>query len=499
MSDEIIKNRYQKAEALRKQGINPFINRYTPEQKSSEILANADELISSEQPVSVAGRVLAIRTLGKAAFFHMQDGTGKIQIYVKQGMVSDEGYRLLKQYIDTGDIVGIQGTVFRTKTGEVTVGARQLQLLTKSMRPLPEKWHGLRDQETRYRQRYVDLIVNENVRRTFELRSKIVGSFRRYLDSQGYIEVETPMMQPVYGGALARPFTTYHNALDMPLFLRIAPELYLKRLVVGGFEKVYEINRNFRNEGISTQHNPEFTMLELYTAYWDYTDMMQFLEKMIKVVCQDVLCCLQFDYQGEKINLEAKWEYFTVLKAIERTTGLRLRWSHSKDEIRSALGKRIEADEGLSPPELIMALFEQEVEPQLVQPTIITEFPRALSPLAKHKPDDPLVAERFELFIGRLETANAYTELNDPREQYERFQEQAELRKAGKLEAFMMDEDYIRALEYGMPPTCGLGVGVDRLVMLLTNCSSIRDSILFPLMRPESPSSTQETQDATDG
>ncbi len=499
MSDEIIKNRYQKAEALREQGINPFVNRYTPEQKSSEILADADVLISSEQPVSVAGRVLAIRTLGKAAFFHMQDGMGKIQIYVKQGMVSDEGYRLLKQYIDTGDIVGIQGTVFRTKTGEVTIGARQLQLLTKSMRPLPEKWHGLRDQETRYRQRYVDLIVNENVRRTFELRSKIVSSFRRYLDSQGYIEVETPMMQPVYGGALARPFTTYHNTLDMPLFLRIAPELYLKRLVVGGFEKVYEINRNFRNEGISTQHNPEFTMLELYTAYWDYTDMMQFLEKMIKVVCQDVLGCLQFDYLDDRINLESKWEHFTMLKAIERTTGLRLRWSDSEEEIRSALGKRIEEDEGLSPPELIMALFEQEVEPQLVQPTFITEFPRALSPLAKHKPDDPLVAERFELFIGRLETANAYTEINDPREQYERFQEQAELRKAGKLEAFMMDEDYIRALEYGMPPTCGLGVGVDRLVMLLTNCSSIRDSILFPLMRPESSASPQEVQDPTDG
>jgi lysyl-tRNA synthetase class 2 len=498
MPDEIIRNRYQKADELRKEGINPFANRYTPDKKSSDILANADALISSGEPVRVAGRVLAIRILGKAAFFHLQDAIGKIQIYVKKGMISEEAYRLFKQYIDTGDIVGIQGTVFRTKTGEVTVAARHLELLTKAMRPLPEKWHGLRDQEKRYRQRYVDLIVNENVRQTFELRSRIIASLRRYLDAQGYIEVETPMMQPVYGGALARPFTTYHNALDMPLFLRIAPELYLKRLVVGGFEKVYEINRNFRNEGISTQHNPEFTMLELYTAYWDYTDMMRFLQAMIKALCQDVLGRLQFEYQGERIDLEARWEQVTVLKAIERTTGLRLNWSDSTKEVRNAIGNRIEMGEGLSAAECIMALFEQEVEPQLVQPVFIIEFPKALSPLAKSKPDDPLVAERFELFIGRLEVANAYSELNDPREQYERFQEQAELRKAGKMEAFMMDEDYIRALEYGMPPTCGLGVGIDRLVMLLANCASIRDSILFPLMRPESSPSPHTEQDETD-
>jgi lysyl-tRNA synthetase class 2 len=282
------------------------------------------------------------------------------------------------------------------------------------------------------------------------------------------------------------------------LFLRIAPELYLKRLVVGGFEKVYEINRNFRNEGISTQHNPEFTMLELYTAYWDYTDMMRFLQAMIKALCQDVLGRLQFEYQGERIDLEARWEQVTVLKAIERTTGLRLNWSDSTKEVRNAIGNRIEMGEGLSAAECIMALFEQEVEPQLVQPVFIIEFPKALSPLAKSKPDDPLVAERFELFIGRLEVANAYSELNDPREQYERFQEQAELRKAGKMEAFMMDEDYIRALEYGMPPTCGLGVGIDRLVMLLANCASIRDSILFPLMRPESSPSPHTEQDETD-
>ena len=496
---ELIQNRYNKVDALRQKGINPYINRFDPTHSSQSILDNADALITSEQKVVIAGRVLTIRSFGKAAFFHVMDGSGKIQAFIKSGMLPDEDFALFKEILDSGDIVGIAGIVFRTKTGEITVLAQRLCLLTKSVRPLPEKWHGLRDTDKRYRQRYVDLIVNEDVHKTFETRSRIISSCRRYLDERGYMEVETPMMQPIYGGALARPFVTHHNTLDMDLFLRIAPELYLKRLLVGGFEKVYEINRNFRNEGISIRHNPEFTMLELYTAYWDYKNTAELLEEMIRTIAQDVLGDTKFIYQGDEIDLAPAngWKRLTMLEAIKAETGHDLHWDEPANAIRLKIGHLIEAPEGkvkdLSAADLIIELFEQKVEPALIQPTFIMEFPKSKSPLAKTKPDDPLVAERFELFMGKLEIANAYSELNDPAEQLLRFQEQARRRAAGDSEAMCIDEDYVRALEHGMPPASGLGVGMDRVAMLFTDSYSVRDVILFPTLRPETgqPSSDE--------
>jgi lysyl-tRNA synthetase class 2 len=485
--NEIIDGRYQLISRLRQSGVNPFAHRYVPTHQSSQILQDAESLIKSETPVRVAGRVLAVREFGRASFFHLLDDSGRIQVYVRQDVLGEDGMRFFKEFVDTGDIVAIEGTVFRTKTGEVTIAAKSLRLLTKAVRPLPEKWHGLRDQEIRYRQRYVDLIVNERVKQTFLKRSHIITALREFLDAEGYVEVETPIMQPVYGGALARPFLTHHNALDMTLYLRIAPELYLKRLTVGGFDKVYEINRSFRNEGISIKHNPEFTMLELYTAYWDYTDTMQLVERMIKNVCQKVLGTLNLVYQGEEIDLEPQWERITLLDAVERETGLKLHWNDDAAGVREKARQLIELRHPhLSTAETILALFEEKVEPKLVRPTFVVEFPKETSPLAKRKENEPEVAERFELFVGRLEIANAYSELNDPEEQYEIFKQQMAKRQAGDLEAFMMDEDYIRALEYGMPPASGLGVGIDRLVMLLTDSSSIREVIAFPLMRPES-------------
>ena len=488
---ELIRNRYEKAKALRAKNINPYANRFIPTHTSQEILNNSEQLIATEQKVVIAGRILTIRSFGKAAFFHVMDGKGKIQAFVKSGMMPDEEFALFREFIDSGDIVGIEGVVFRTKTGEVTVLAQRLHLLTKSVRPLPEKWHGLRDTDVRYRQRYVDLIVNEDVYKTFEMRSKIMSACRRYLDGRGYMEVETPMMHPIYGGAFARPFLTYHNTLDIQLYLRIAPELYLKRLLVGGFEKVYEINRNFRNEGISVQHNPEFTMLELYTAFWDYMDTAALLEDMLKAIARDVLGTTKITYQDDEIDLSPPdgWKRMTILEAIQATLGLRLKWGESPDDIRAKIGQisGLNAAEfnDLGSVDLILKLFDQKVEPTLIQPTFIMGYPRAKSPLAKTRPDDPLVAERFELFVGRLEVANAYSELNDPAEQLQRFQEQAKRRAAGDAEAMCVDEDYVRALEYGMPPASGLGVGMDRLVMLFTDCSSIRDVILFPTLRPE--------------
>ncbi len=497
---ELIQNRYNKVEALHRQGFNPYVNRYIPSHKNRRVLDDAENLIASEETVRVAGRILAIRTFGKAAFFHILDGTAKLQIYVKKGVLSDTDFTLFKEFIDSGDIVGIEGTVFRTKTNEITVLAKRLVLLAKSVRPLPEKWHGLKDTDTRYRQRYVDLIVNEDVGRTFKVRSRIISAIRRYLDARGYIEVETPMMQPIYGGALARPFTTRHNALGITLFLRIAPELYLKRLVVGGFDKVYEINRNFRNEGISTSHNPEFTMLELYTAYWDYGDTADLLEDMIKAIARDVLGTTKITYGGDEIDLApvGKWPRVTILDAIKSTLSIDLNWDEPAESVREKVKSYLGDAEGImsqiSPAEMILELFEEKIEPTLVQPTFVMEFPKEKSPLAKSKADDANIAERFELFIGRLEIANAYSELNDPAEQLMRFQEQARRRAEGDLEAMCIDEDYIRALEYGMPPASGLGVGIDRLVMLLTDSASIRDVILFPTLRPEAGRSSAESR-----
>jgi lysyl-tRNA synthetase class 2 len=497
---ELIQNRYNKLNALREKNINPYVNRFIPSHYSTDVLEKADSFIASGEKLTVAGRILTIRTFGKAAFFHIQDSYGKVQIFIKKGELPDDQFELFRDYIDSGDIVGIEGMVFRTKTGENTVLARQLTLLSKSVRPLPEKWHGLRDTDTRYRQRYVDLIVNREVQKSFELRSRIISSCRRYLDGKGYMEVETPMMQPIYGGALARPFVTFHNALGIPLYLRIAPELYLKRLIVGGFEKVYEINRNFRNEGLSVRHNPEFTMLELYTVGWDYRDTAALVEDMIKSIVRDVLGTTKITYQGDEIDLDPPggWKRMTILEAVKSVTGLELDWGESLESVVGKVKGYLPESKGSlkekNPAELILELFEEKVEPTLVQPTFVFEFPKEKSPLAKSKPGHPLVAERFEFFAGRLETANAYSELNDPVEQLSLFEEQARRREKGDQEAMCIDEDYIRALEYGMPPTSGLGVGMDRLVMLCTDSSSIRDVILFPILRPEAGRTKEEQE-----
>ncbi len=488
--NDIIENRYDKADRLRQQNIDPFVTQWDPSHISTEVRENSEQLIESKTPVKVAGRIMTVRHMGKASFFHIKDNGGRIQVYLKKDLVPEADHHIFKEFADMGDIVGVEGTVFITRTGELSIEASSFRLLTKSMRPLPEKWHGLTDKETRYRQRYVDLIVNDDVRDVFVTRSRIIGALRTYLIERGYLEVETPMMHPVVGGATARPFVTHHNALGMPLFLRIAPELFLKRLTVGGLDRVFEINRNFRNEGLSVRHNPEFTMLELYTAYWNYEKTMALTEDALKYVAEQIFSDTTFQFGEKSFDLTTPLPRITYLDAIRKyVDGLQdveLSWS---DEPELTLGKI----KGVFDPEtnkstthgMLTALFEELVEPHLVEPTFVTDFPKAISPLAKSRPDNPLVAERFELYICGMEIANGYSELNDPREQYERFKEQVDAKAKGDEEASDMDEDYIRALEYGMPPTSGLGIGIDRLTMLLTNSPSIRDVILFPLMRHE--------------
>jgi lysyl-tRNA synthetase class 2 len=436
--------------------------------------------------VAVAGRMLSLRGHGKASFAHLQDRTGKIQIYVRLDNVGEPAYALFRR-LDVGDFLGVEGRLFRTRTGEITVQVARLTLLTKSLRPLPDKWHGLSDVEVRYRQRYVDLIANATVAETFRRRARIITEMRRFFDTRGFLEVETPMMQSIPGGATARPFITHHNALDMDLYLRIAPELYLKRCVVGGLERVYEINRNFRNEGLSTHHNPEFTMLEFYQAYADYRDLMALTEELLPQLAQAACGCDRVTYQGVELSFAPPWPRLSVEEALARLGGL------APDEVKSAEGLRAAAatrDISINPEwgwaKLLMELFEAVGEAKCIQPTFITDFPSELSPLAKARPDDPRFVQRFELYIAGMEVANAYTELNDPREQRRRFEAQARAREAGDEEAQYVDEDFLRALEYGLPPTAGEGIGIDRLVMLLTDSPSIRDVILFPLLRPES-------------
>jgi len=487
--NEIIANRYQKADRLREENINPFATKFDPTHISSEIRENADALIESKETVKVAGRIMTVRHMGKASFFHLKDNGGRIQIYLKKDLVPEDDYRIFKEYADMGDFVGVEGTAFITKTGELSVQAARVVFLTKSMRPLPEKWHGLTDKETRYRQRYVDLIVNDEVRDTFVMRSKIIGKMRSYLTDRGYLEVETPMMHPVSGGATARPFTTHHNALGMPLYLRIAPELYLKRLTVGGLDKTFEINRNFRNEGLSVRHNPEFTMLELYTAYWDYESTMELTENTLRHVAETLFGATQFTFGEMTFDLKTPLMRISYLDAIRKFVPAlqetELSWSDSPETTLEKIKGSFNPEKKDSTVSMLVDLFEELVEPHLIDATFITDFPKAISPLAKSRPDNPDVAERFELYICGMEIANGYSELNDPREQYERFKEQVDAKAKGDEEANDMDEDYIRALEYGMPPTSGLGIGIDRLTMVLTNAASIRDVILFPLMRPE--------------
>ncbi len=487
--NEIIRNRYEKADRMRAEGINPFVNRWLPTHQAAQIREGSEQLIADGTPLRIAGRMMTIRHMGKASFFHLKDETGRMQVYLRRDDVPAEEYHVFKEYTDMGDLVGVEGEAFVTKTGELSVHARRFHFLSKSMRPLPEKWHGLTDKETRYRQRYVDLIVNDEVHDTFVKRSRIVTTMRNYLTGRGYLEVETPMMHPIAGGAAARPFTTHHNALGMPLFLRIAPELYLKRLTVGGLEKTFEINRNFRNEGVSVRHNPEFTMLELYTAYWDYHDTMELTEQMIQEIAHKVFGSTQFTFGEHQFDVGTEFPRLTYLDAIRRYVPgadmVELSWSDTPAQTLEKIRPFHNPATATATHAMLVELFEERVEPNLLHPVFITEFAKAVSPLAKSRSDDPTVAERFELYMCGMEIANGYSELNDPREQYERFKEQVAQKAGGDEEACDMDEDYIRALEYGMPPTSGLGVGIDRLTMLLTNSASIRDVILFPLMKPE--------------
>ena len=481
--NKLMKVRKEKLEELQAKGEDPFeITKYNRTHNSEEIKSNFEEL--DQKYVSIAGRIVGKRVMGKASFCHVQDMQGKIQSYVSLNDLGEEKYKEFKTY-DIGDIVGITGFVFKTKTEEISVHAKNVVLLFKSLRPLPEKFHGLKDTDLRYRQRYVDLIVNPEVKETFLKRTKIIKEIRNVLDAKGYLEVETPILNTIAGGAAARPFITHHNTLDMDMYLRIANELYLKRLIVGGFDKVYEMGRMFRNEGISIKHNPEFTNIELYSAYEDYNDMMNVAEDIISTVAKNVLGTTKITYQGTEIDLTPSWKRITMIDAIKEVTGIDFNNIETDEEAKKvAKDLKIEYQESMTRGHIINLVFEEKVEETLIQPTFIYDYPVEVSPLTKRKADDKRLTERFELFIGGREYGNAYSELNDPIDQYQRFLKQVEAREAGDEEANMMDEDFVNALEYGMPPTGGLGLGIDRLIMLLTDSASIRDILLFPTMKP---------------
>ena len=451
-----------------------------------EIKSRFDSDPQNEE-VSLAGRLVSLRSMGKAIFGHIQDLTGRIQIYVKKDVVGEEEFRLFNDIFDLGDIIGVKGKLFRTQTGELTVEVQSFQLLAKCLHPLPEKWHGLKDVEIRYRQRYLDLIANPDSRRTFLLRSRLISELRRFLDEKGFVEVETPILQPVASGANAKPFVTYHNYLEMNLYLRIAPELYLKRLIVGGFPRVYELGRNFRNEGVDRTHNPEFTMVEFYAAYWDYRDLMNFTEELLTYLLEKVVGKLKISYEGKELDFTPPFRRVRYFDLLKEKTGKDKEFFLRDLEGLKALAKELEIPnyDKLTHAKLLDKVFERVAEEDLVQPTFVIDFPKLLSPLAKTHREDPDLVERFELIVATYEIANAYTELNDPADQKERFLQQLKEKEMGDEEAMEMDEDFIRALEYGMPPTAGEGIGIDRLVMLLTDTDTIRDVILFPHMRPQ--------------
>jgi lysyl-tRNA synthetase class 2 len=486
--NEQIQSRINKLNALKEKGVEPYAGAFEAADHAADLHSahgdtDKESLEATPVECSVAGRVVLFRPMGKAAFAHVQDATGRIQLYLQRDAMG-ESYAVAKK-LDVGDIVGVSGSLFRTKTNELTVAVKEFKLLTKSLRPLPEKWHGLKDVETRYRQRYVDLIVNPEVKGTFLKRSAIIKAIRDFLEDHGYMEVETPMMQPIPGGATAKPFKTHHNALDMDLYLRIAPELYLKRLLVGGYERVFEINRNFRNEGISTKHNPEFTMLEFYTAYKDYNYLMDFTEKLIPHAAQKVLGTTKLPYGEGEIDLTPPWPRKPMFESMAEKGVPREVFTDFEKAKAYAKQEGIEIQPGASFGKALDEIFSEKVEPTLVNPTFITDYPVELSPLAKRKADEPDLVERFELFIAGREIANAFSELNDPMDQRGRFEEQVKAKEAGDEEASDMDEDFVRALEVGMPPAAGEGIGIDRLVMLLTDSHSIRDVLLFPHLRPE--------------
>jgi lysyl-tRNA synthetase class 2 len=489
-ANELIRERKRKLQEMYEVGVNPYPNDFRPSHTTGEIAerfgsSSSEDLEGVNERFSLAGRIMAVRNFGKAAFLHIRDRNGRLQVFIQKNIIGEAAFDLFKRF-DIGDIIGVEGRPFRTKTGELTIDAESIRLLCKSLRPLPEKWHGLTDVETRYRQRYVDLMINPDVTNVFRKRTRIIQLIREFLSKRDFIEVETPMMQPIPGGAAAKPFITHHNALRMDLYLRIAPELYLKRLVVGGMERVFEINRNFRNEGVSIQHNPEFTMLEFYQTYATYEDLMEMTEEMVSSIARDVCGGTVIEYQGQRIDLTPPWERLTVKEAIVKYGNVSPDTLEEREKALSlakSLGLDLKGDEPIG--RIVTEIFEEVAEKKVIQPTFITEYPTDVSPLSRKNERDPSVVDRFELIVVGREIANAFSELNDPVDQKERFLRQVEAKEKGDEEAHYMDEDFVRALEYGMPPTAGEGIGVDRLVMLLTNSPSIRDVILFPHMRPE--------------
>ena len=490
-----MRQRRENMEKLRALDVQPYPHRFDASATVTAVVeahrdSSGEELEDARPEAAVAGRIVAIRSFGKANFLVLSDGRERLQVYVRKDSVSARDFDLFR-LLDVGDIVGVAGRIFRTRTDELTVWAARIEHLAKCFESLPEKWHGLTDVEVRYRQRYLDLIVNRPSREVFEVRARVIRAIREFLDARGYLEVETPMMQPLAGGALARPFVTHHNALDLPLYLRVAPELYLKRLVVGGMERVYEINRNFRNEGISTRHNPEFTMLEFYEAYSDYQALMTLTEELLRAVADAALDGRECTFDGARIDLSPPFARCSLRAAVRQAAAGRLGRGVSEQELRDpeqaaglARGLEVEVTPGAGAGRTTFELFEALCEETLVQPTFVYDFPTEVSPLSKQRADDPETVERFELYIAGMEIANAFSELNDPHEQRRRFEEQLAARAGGDDEAHALDEDYIRALEYGLPPAAGEGIGIDRLVMLLTGSPSIRDVILFPLLRP---------------
>jgi lysyl-tRNA synthetase class 2 len=486
--EDVFSSRVAKLDAMREAGQQPYPARFDYTHHAVDLAEKYRDLETGEElsdTVAVAGRIVAKRDQGKALFLVVRDSTAELQLFCRQNVLGADEFAFAAD-LDLGDWIGATGTVLRTRRGELSVSPVEITLLSKSLRPLPEKFHGLTDVETRYRQRYVDLVANPEVKSAFETRFKVISALRRFMDARGFLEVETPMLHPIPGGAAARPFVTHHNALDMDLYLRIAPELYLKRLLVGGFEKVYELNRNFRNEGMSPRHNPEFTMLEAYQAFTDMSGMLELTESLISAVTAEVLGTMQLTYQGAELDFTPPWPRRTMLELVTDAAGEEISFSTPDSHLRRACERAgLEPEPAWGKGKLINELFEKLVEHTLVQPTFVTEYPAETSPLARHKPEDPDLTERFELIVCGREIANAFSELVDPLDQRQRFEAQASAKEAGDAEAMSVDEDYLRAQEYGMPPAGGLGIGIDRLVMLLTDAASIRDVLLFPHLRPE--------------